>query len=170
MSQIAKTLQQLRPGIGALIGLLITGYVSQLAIGQSAAELPLLIAPMGAAAVILFAVPHSPLAKPWSVLGGNTLSAFVGVASASLIADPVAASAVACGAAIGLMILTGCLHPPGGAVALTAVLGGPTIHSMGFGFALWPVALNSFLLLSAALAFNALVRYLDAQSQTSATA
>ena len=55
------------------------------------------------------------------------------------------------------MISLGCLHPPGGAVALTAVIGGPSIHAMGYGFAIWPVAVNSLLLLAAALAFNRLM-------------
>jgi CBS domain-containing membrane protein len=47
-----------------------------------------------------------------------------------------------------------CIHPPSGAVALTAVLGGPSVHAMGYGFVLSPVLLNSFLLLAMALFFN----------------
>ena len=51
-----------------------------------------------------------------------------------------------------------CLHPPSGAVALTAVLGGPAVASLGYGFVLWPVALNSVILLSIAVAFNGALR------------
>ncbi len=145
--------ERLRACCGALVGILVTGLVSRLAYGD-AGVLPLLIAPMGASAVLLFAVPASPLAQPWSILGGNTISALVGVACARLIPDPVIAAAVAGAAAIGGMMLLRCLHPPGGAVALTAVLGGPAIQAAGFGFALWPVGLNSALLLIAALVFN----------------
>lgn len=148
---------QIRATVGAIVGLLITGFVSKFALG-SVSDLPLLIAPMGASAVLLFAVPGSPLAHPWSIIGGNSLSAFVGVACATCIPDPIVASALACGIAIGLMMAAGCLHPPGGAVALTAVLGGPSIQATGFGFALWPVGINSLLLLAAALAFNWLLQ------------
>ena len=150
-------IEQIRATVGAIVGLLITGFVSKFALG-SMSDLPLLIAPMGASAVLLFALPGSPLARPWSIIGGNSLSAFVGVACATWIPDPIVASALACGIAIGLMMVLGCLHPPGGAVALTAVLGGPSIQATGFGFALWPVGINSFLLLAAALAFSWLLQ------------
>ena len=56
--------------------------------------------------------------------------------------------------ATGVMLLLGCLHPPGGAVALTAVLGGPAIHQAGYWFALSPVAVNSALLTLVAVLFN----------------
>ncbi len=145
--------EQFRVSVGAIVGLLITGFVCQMAFG-SIGDLPALVAPMGASTVLLFAAPQSPLARPWCCIGGNTVSALVGVTCAALIGDPIIAAAVACGLAIGLMISLGCLHPPGGAVALTAVIGGPSIHAMGYGFAIWPVAINSLLLLAAALAFN----------------
>ena len=45
--------------------------------------------------------------------------------------------------------------PPAGAVALTAVLGGPAITKLGFGFVFAPVLLNSVILLLIALIFNA---------------
>ena len=66
-------------------------------------------------AVLLFAAPASPLAQPWSVVGGNTLSTLVGVACVLLIPDPVAAAAVAVALAIAVMFALRCLHPPGGA-------------------------------------------------------
>ena len=39
-----------------------------------------MVAPLGASAVLVFAVPSSPLAQPWAVLGGNTVSALIGIA------------------------------------------------------------------------------------------
>ena len=60
--------------------------------------------------------------------------------------------------AIAAMFTLRCLHPPSGAVALTAVLGGPAVASLGYGFVLWPVALNSVILLSIAVAFNGALR------------
>jgi CBS domain-containing membrane protein len=145
--------ERLRSAAGAVVGILVTGVVARLALGPNPA-LPALIAPMGASAVLLFAVPASPLAQPWSILGGNLVSALVGVTAATAIADPVVAASVAIGVAIALMASLRCLHPPSGAVALTAVLGGPAIHGLGYGFVLWPVGANSLLLLGVALLFN----------------
>lgn len=149
-------LDWLRAGIGALAGLTLTGIATRLALGPGA-NLPLLIAPMGASSVLLFAVPSSPLAQPWSIIGGNIVAGLVGVTAAQLIPDPVLAAAIACGLAIALMLALRCLHPPSGAVALTAVLGGPVITATGYGFVLAPVLLNSVLLLASALAYNALM-------------
>ena len=144
----------IRAAIGALVGILITGYVSKAAIGMDMMGLPLLIAPMGASAVLLFAASSSPLAQPWNVVGGNTIAAFIGVFTYMWLKDPIAASGISVAASIGLMSLLGCLHPPSGAVALTAVLGGSAIHDLGYMFVVWPVGLNSVLLLIAALLFN----------------
>jgi CBS domain-containing membrane protein len=145
--------ERVRAACGALLGILATGLVSHAAVGDSA-SLPALIAPMGASAVLLFAVPSSPLAQPWSIIGGNLVAALVGVTVAKLIPDPFIAAAIAIGVAIALMTALRCIHPPSGAVALTAVLGGPAIHNLGYGFVLWPVLANSALLLASALIFN----------------
>ncbi|MES2353261.1 MAG: HPP family protein [Pseudomonadota bacterium] len=145
--------ERFRACIGALIGILLTGVLSHLALG-STVNLPLLIAPMGASAVLLFAVPASPLAQPWSIIGGNIISAAIGVTCAMWIADPTLAAAIAIACAIGAMFALRCLHPPSGAVALTAVLGGPAIHAQGYYFVLSPVGSNSVLLLLVALLFN----------------
>jgi CBS domain-containing membrane protein len=142
--------REMRAGIGALVGLMVTGFVSTIALGSSS-DVPLLVAPMGAAAVLLFAVEKSPLARPWNVIGGNMLSALVGVTVATLVSNAVIASGLACGGAIVVMMLLRCIHPPGGAVAMTAVLGGPSIQSAGYGFVLWPVGINCVLLLLMAI-------------------
>lgn len=145
--------ERLRASIGALVGILLTGLVASVALG-SGGDVPLLIAPMGASAVLLFAVPTSPLAQPWSIIGGNSIAALIGVTCARYIGDPMLAAALAVGFAIAVMMALRCLHPPSGAVALTAVLGGPAIQVAGFGFVIWPVLVNSALLLLVALLFN----------------
>lgn len=145
--------ERARSLIGAMLGLFITGALSQLAVGAGSG-IPWLIAPMGASAVLLFAVPSSPLAQPWSVFGGNVVSALVGVACVKLIGAPLIAACVAVAAAIGFMFLLRCIHPPGGAVALSVALGGPLVAQQGFAFALAPVALNSLLLVAAAIVYN----------------
>jgi len=145
--------ERMRASVGALFGILLTGLLSYLILPQSAATV-WLIAPMGASAVLLFAVPSSPLAQPWSIIGGNLVAALVGVTCGKLIGEPALAAALAIAVAIGCMFALRCIHPPSGAVALTAVLGGPAVHAMGYGFVLSPVLLNSFLLLAMALFFN----------------
>ena len=141
--------------LGALLGLFIAAWLSQ---RMLAGFNPWFIAPMGASAVLLFAVPASPLAQPWSLVGGNLVSALIGVACAAHIPDAALACALAAALSIGAMFFLRCLHPPSGAVALTAVLGGPAVRSLGYAFVLWPVAVDSVLLLTAALLFNAAAR------------
>jgi CBS domain-containing membrane protein len=146
--------ERLRAAVGACLGILIVGIIGQLALPASAA--PLLIAPLGASAVLLFAVPASPLAQPWSIIGGNGIAALVGVLLAMLVPDQSVAAALALGVSIGLLLTFKCLHPPSGAVALTAVLGGPAIHDLGFAYVLWPVLAGSGALLLVALGYNKL--------------
>ena len=141
--------------LGAAIGLCGSEWLSHQALGQAN---PWFIAPMGASAVLLFAVPASPLAQPWSIVGGNLVSALVGVTCAGWLGHSGLAAGLAGALAIGAMFALRCLHPPGGAVALTAVLGGPAVSQLGYGFALWPVATNSCLLMVLALVFNNLAR------------
>jgi CBS domain-containing membrane protein len=141
--------------LGAWLGVLSAAWLSHRMLGGFNVWF---IAPMGASAVLLFAVPSSPLAQPWSIIGGNIVSALIGVTCAAHIADTALAASVAASAAIGAMFALRCLHPPSGAVALTAVLGGPAIASLGYRFVLWPVAIDSLLLLFAALLFNVSAR------------
>jgi CBS domain-containing membrane protein len=146
-------LPRLIAAIGALIGIALTIFVcTQLPL--STADLPIIVAPIGASAVLAFAVPASPLAQPWSVVGGNMLSTVAGVTAARFIPDTTMAAGAAVGGAILIMSLCRCLHPPGGAAALTAVIGGPSIHAAGYGFAFAPVALNSIALVSVAMFFH----------------
>jgi len=144
-------LERLRAGVGACVGLFVTALATHMLAPELAAYL---IAPMGASAVLLFCVPSSPLAQPWAVVGGNTISALVGVACAQLLPDPLLAAPLAGCLAIGIMFALRCLHPPGGAVALTTVLGGHAVHEGLWSFALNPVALNSVLIVLAAILYN----------------
>lgn len=141
--------------LGAGLGLFGTEWLSRHVLGSSN---PWFIAPMGASAVLLFAVPASPLAQPWSILGGNTISAVVGTACVLWLGPTGIAAGLAGSLAIALMFALRCLHPPGGAVAMTAVLGGSAVTQLGFAFALWPVAVNSAFMLLLALLLNNLAR------------
>jgi CBS domain-containing membrane protein len=148
-----STTERLRSCVGALLGLSLTGFICTHAMGGGMRS-PLLIAPMGASAVLLFGVPSSPLAQPWSIVGGNIVAALIGVTCVQWIANPLLAAGTAAALAIGAMFALRCLHPPSGAVALTTVLGGPAVIASGYHFVLMPVALNSVILMLAAIAFN----------------
>lgn len=150
----APALGWLRAMLGALFGIGTASLICRLWLGDVPIGLPFLVAPMGASAVLVFALPASPLAQPWPVIGGNLISASVGVAIYHLVPEPNLAAGLAVGLAIGVMALLRCLHPPGGAVALTAVIGGSAIHAAGFHYALVPVALNSAILVGLAWVFH----------------
>ncbi|KAB2641428.1 MAG: hypothetical protein DVB25_01750 [Verrucomicrobia bacterium] len=113
-----------------------------------------LLGSMGASAVLLFAVPHGQLSQPWPVLGGHVFGALIGVSCARWIAAPEMAAALAVGLSIGMMHQLKCLHPPGAATALSAVLGNGAIHEMGYSFVIIPVLVNCLMMLGIAVAFN----------------
>ena len=145
--------ERLRATLGVFCGIGITALVSTFAV-SGIADAPLLIAPMGASAILLFAVPASPLAQPWPVIGGHLVAALVGVTMAQLIGTPMLAAPLAVALSFGAMTVLRCVHPPSGAIALIAVLGGPKITEMGYSFALVPVLMNSVLLTASALIYN----------------
>jgi CBS domain-containing membrane protein len=143
--------------LGALCCIALTGLICRLALGAHP-SLPLIVAPVGASAVLLFVVPTSPMAQPWSIVGGNTISALVGVTVAHFVPDQTLALGLGVSLAIAVMSFTRCLHPPGGAAALTAIIGGPVVTSAGFLFPFVPVALNSFVLVAVGYLFHRLSR------------
>ena len=143
---------------GALAGVGITALVCT-AFFPHDTYLPFLVAPIGASAVLVFAVPASPLAQPWPVIGGNTISALMGIATSHVVHNPMIAVGLSVALAIAAMSLARCLHPPGGAAALTAVLGSHTTAITAWSFALAPVALNSVLLVFGGWVFHKFTRH-----------
>ncbi len=129
--------------VGAMAGLAMVTYISLWVLGDAA---PYLVISMGAAAVLMFTAPQSPLSQPWPVIGGHIIPACIGVACAQWLSDPVIGAVLALGLSLLFMQWFHCLHPPGGAVAILPVLGGDQIHALGFSFVLMPVALNSVLM------------------------
>jgi CBS domain-containing membrane protein len=144
----ANARERLRASIGGLLGLLITGLLARALLPAGAA--PWLVAPIGASAVLVFAAPASPFAHPWAVVGGNTLSALMGITCVHLFGGTAFGLAAAVGMAIAVMYAMRCLHPPGGACALLVALGGVADPL----FAAQPVLLDSLLLVAAGIAYN----------------
>lgn len=145
--------ERIRATIGALIGVFVTGITSYWLVGNSP-ELPMLVAPIGASAVLLFAIPSGPLSQPWSIVCGNILSAAVGVTALMLFDTLAVQAALAVSGAIAVMFLTRSLHPPGGAMALATVLGGDAVLSQGYYWALAPVGFESVLLVCTGLLYH----------------
>lgn len=143
--------------LGGLLAIFMTYYVSFYFTGRegSMAILP----SMGAATVLLFAVPHGQLSTPWALFGGNLLSAIVGVTAVLTISDTYVAAGVAVGLSVLVMHMARCLHPPGGATALAAVIGGSSLQELGYWYVLTPTLINCLILFVTAVAFNNLFHW-----------
>jgi CBS domain-containing membrane protein len=137
---------------GGALSILLIFLICEQMIGLDGSAM--IISSMGASAVLLFAVPHGQLSQPWPVLAGHIGSAFIGVVCADVIPNTELAAACAVGLAIGAMHQFKCIHPPGGATALTAVIGGPGIQALGVDYVWRPVAVNAVVIVAVGIAFN----------------
>lgn len=145
-------LEKLLAAATGFISILALLWISRNYIGLEGAAW--IAASMGASAVLLFAVPHGPLSQPWPVFGGHLIAALLGVTCAWLIRDTLLASAGAVALTILAMQYLRCIHPPGGATALAAVVGGEGIRALGYMYVVTPVLLNVLILLLLAVALN----------------
>lgn len=144
--------EKILSSVGGLLSLLGLLWVSNLSIGINHGVM--LVASMGASSVLLFAMPHGALSQPWPLLGGHMLSAFIGVTCGLMTSDIFFGSALAVSLAIAGMYYLNCLHPPGGATALSAIIGGDAVHQLGYQYLLTPVLLNVLTILAIAIVFN----------------
>ncbi len=143
--------------IGSVTGIGICGYLSWRYFEPR--DLTLIIGSFGASAVLVYGAIKSPLAQPRNLIGGHVVSGLVGVACYQIFGDTIwLASALGVSLAIAAMLLTRTLHPPGGATALIAVIGGEKIHKLGFLYAFVPAGLGASILLVVALIVNNLSR------------
>jgi CBS domain-containing membrane protein len=136
--------------VGAFIGTLLASFFSNMIL--TAEDMPLILASTGASAILIFALPFSPVSQPWNLVGGHLVSAFVGVSCYFLVPDELLAASLSIFFAMFFMHYLCCMHPPGGATAITAVVGGANVHAMGYAFIIIPVFINSIILLSIAMA------------------
>lgn len=145
-------LEKLISGVGAGMGILcVYGALCLYAFDQA---LVLLTASVAASSVLVFAVPHGVLSQPWPVVGSYVLSGLVGVTCQRWVDVQVVSAVLAVALAVLVMYYGRCLHPPGGAVALLAVIGGPEIQALGYGFVVVPALLSAATLVCAAIVYN----------------
>ena len=139
--------------LGSVIGIAAVGYLSSIYFEPR--DLTLIIGSFGASAVLIYSAIKSPLAQPRNLIGGHIISGLVGVACYRLFEGTIwIAAALAVSFAIMAMLITKTLHPPGGATALIAVIGGDKIHSLGYLYAVIPAGAGAFILLIVALFVN----------------
>lgn len=150
-----STGEKLRSMLAAFVAILTVGYVSSLFV--SGVGLPVLVASMGASAVLLFAVSHSPLSQPWPLMGGNIFPALIAVTCGKFVPDIIWAAAISVSLSMFVMQMLRCLHPPGGALALLPLLGDASVHELGYRFVLEPVGLNLLIMLVLAYVINNLL-------------
>ena len=135
---------------GAFIGTLIASFFSNTIL--QAEGMPLIMASTGASAILVFSLPFSPVSQPWNLVGGHLVSATVGVSCYYLVPNELVASSLSIPLAMLGMHYLRCMHPPGGATAITAVIGGANVHALGYAFVIIPVFFNAIILLSIAMA------------------
>ena len=144
-----KWAERLRSVVGAFLGLL-TVFVIAKYLGERSGIDEWLMASLGASALLVFALPGSPMAQPWAVIAGNTLSALIGVCIVHSVGEPLIAMPLAASLSILGMFFLRCLHPPAAAVSLIVVLG----HVLHFRYAFFPVMIDSVLLILAGAVYS----------------
>ena len=141
--------ERIRSVFGALIGLMLVLTIAKY-LGELGGLDEWLMASLGASALLVFALPQSPMAQPWAVIAGNTLSALVGISIIHLVQEPLLAMPLAASLSILGMFILRCLHPPATAVALIVVLG----QVMHYRYAFFPVMVDSILLVMAGAVYS----------------
>ncbi|WDE02266.1 HPP family protein [Thalassomonas actiniarum] len=161
--------EQLLLALGGFLSIFIVFLISYKVTGLKGAGA--ILPSMGAAIVLLMAAPKAIFSRPWALFTGNVLSAVVGVCCYQWIGDNFIAAGSAVGLAMLVMFASRCLHPPGGATALAAVVGGDVIHELGFYYVLTPTLLNCLILFLVSYSVNQLIdkRHYPKQTQTSGT-
>lgn len=163
MKGVAKSPPMVSPSeivwswIGAFLGILAVAVIHYNMLDETA--LVMIIGSFGASAVLIYGSIKSPLAQPRNLVGGHLISAVIGVACYQFFAPSLwLAASLAVATAIAAMHATKTLHPPGGATALIAVIGGAKIHDLGYLYAVMPVGNGALIMLLIALTVNNIPR------------
>lgn len=112
----------------------------------------------GATAVLLYEAYTSPLSQPRNVIGSYIVNSVVGV-TVRIVSQHIGipqwvAAAIAVSFGVLGMNMTKTVHPPGGGCALIAVVGGPSIHALGYGYVLTSLGATFIMVAFAVLGNN----------------
>jgi len=114
-----------------------------------------IVTAFGSSIVLLFGAPRAAFSQPRNVILGHAIGAICGVAAFKLLGDhQVIACAIALATTVIGMQLAHALHPPSGATALFAVIGGPAVTGLGFWFVVMPILVGMSLLVLLAVLIN----------------
>ena len=139
---------------GGFLGIYATYWLNGL-MGIAESDSLYLIGSFGASAVLIYGAPAADFSQPRNLVGGHLVSALCGVVSYAIFPSQVAlAGALAVATATAGMHFTRTLHPPGGATALIAVIGGSSIHDLGFAYIFSPVLVGILIMLVVAVVIN----------------
>lgn len=140
-----------RAAIGMTLGTLFSVWLCAQVFGLEVALH--LLGPLGASAVLLFAVSSGALAQPWSIIGSYLCAGVIALLIARVLGRTLGSACLAAGMTVVLMCWLRCLHPPAGGLAMTLVLADPASIALGWQ-ELAPVMLGAAALLACALAYN----------------
>jgi len=138
--------------IGSFTGIALIGLLNSYYLDLS--ENLFLIGSFGASAVLIYGVINSPLAQPRNLIGGHVVCAIIGVSVSYIIHEMWLAAALAVSLSIVAMQITKTLHPPGGATALTAIIGSAKVKNLGYLYVISPIFTGVLILFTVALIFN----------------
>lgn len=152
MSSAADTKGMLFMTVGCIIGLGTVTFLSH------EYDAPILIASLGATAVLVYGAPESPFARPRNVFFGHLISAVIGVLFFTALGCEWYSMTAAVTVSIAAMSVTKTMHPPGGATALVCV------ESMASpAFIVMPVMLGAVALMSVAFIIQYIEKFVKAQ-------
>lgn len=145
------------------LSIAVTGYLPPVILGQPL-DASLLIAPIGASALLMLAAPNSSYSRPWVVLMANTMAALIGLAVPHLITSPIFASATALALVMTISGGLRCIHPPSGGLALLAVSLGPQPLTQSLAFLVDKVMLSTAILIGITTLLNGSAGWLRART------
>ncbi len=149
-----KRLDVLASGVGGFVAVAMVMFVSEFFVGDGA---PFVMTSLGSSAVVLFGAPTVAQAQPRSVVFGHLVGAVVGVTCAQFLGTGALSAALAVAVTLVAMFGFDLVHPPAGATAFGAVVGGAAITDLGYRFVLIPVALNVGIVLAMAVLVNTII-------------
>lgn len=144
--------------VGAFMGIYCIAWGGQICSSLDMQDLLFLAGPFGASAVLIYGAPLAEFSQPRNLVLGHVVSAIIGVTAYQFLPEIDQSPALQAAAGVSLSIcamhLLRCLHPPGGATALIAVIGSERVHALGYQYAITPILFGALILLLVALLIN----------------